>query len=233
MDLNARLSLIQLYCLDADWQKALAVTESFLRIAPDDHVVALLKNNILAENKREQVLQGKMSPLPYAQHHFSRLQQQLLQNYLADHHDALMADFDTLIQETDFVAKITTYDERVLQETWIDSDFRLASVLEIFVQDSYNWLPLNAVSSIAFWDHEILTDVLWRRAHITLRDGERIAAFVPARYPTERHQTDLIKLNKMTEWQEIEGLPLAKGQKMLTSGETDIALLDVRTIQRD
>lgn len=230
--MDARLALIQSYCLNADWQKALNLTKTSLQLNPDDHINALLKNNIIGEIQRQKVLLGELPPFSYSNYDTPTLQLQLLQNYLHANYSVLVGEFDDLIQETDFQATITTYDKNIHQDTWIDSDFRFASILEVFIQENYYWLPLNAIKSIAFWDHEVLTDILWRRAHIILQDDSSIAAFIPARYPTHQDLPDLFKLNKMTQWQEIEGLPLAYGQKMLTSGATDIALLDIKSIQR-
>lgn len=99
------------------------------------------------------------------------------------------------------------------------------------MQDQYFWLPLNAISSISFWENEILTDILWRRAEIKLKNNENLAVFIPARYPTTNQTSDNIKLNKTTEWQDVQGLSMASGQKMLTSGYTDIAFLDIKKIQ--
>lgn len=98
------------------------------------------------------------------------------------------------------------------------------------MQDQYFWLPLNAISSISFWKNEILTDILWRRAEIKLKNNENFAVFIPARYPIQNQTSDDIKLNKITEWKEVQGLSIASGQKMLTSGYTDIAFLDIKKI---
>lgn len=230
MDFNARLFLAQLYCLNAEWDKAISITESFLKLQPNNDVVILLKNNIINEIERNKVFCGTKLPQAYQNHPFNPLQLLMLQSHLNDCCDELLPCFDKLIQDLEFDASITTYDDCVHKDVWVDSDFRLSSVLEVFMQDQYFWLPLNAISSISFWKNEILTDILWRRAEIKLKNNENFAVFIPARYPIQNQTSDDIKLNKITEWKEVQGLSIASGQKMLTSGYTDIAFLDIKKI---
>lgn len=231
MDFNARLFLVQLYCLDADWDKALSITESFLKLQPNNDVVVLLKHNIINEIERNKVFCGTKTPQAYHNSPFNPLQLLMLQSYLNNRHDELLPYFDKLIQDLEFDASIITYNDCIHKDVWVDSDFRLVSVLEVFMQDQYFWLPLNAISSISFWENEILTDILWRRAEIKLKNNENLAVFIPARYPTTNQTSDNIKLNRTTEWQDVQGLSMASGQKMLTSGYTDIAFLDIKKIQ--
>ena len=231
MDLDARLLLIQLWCLNADWQKALSTTEGFLKIHTDNHVQSLLKNNILAEIHRQQAFASAELPYTYNNYKFNSLQLNLFQKFNKHNYNLLSKDFEILIDTIKARGTITTYQERFQEQLWIDSDFRLSSILEIFIQDNYYWLPMNAILSIKFWQHEILTDILWRRAQISLQDNTQIAAFVPARYPIISNCPHNIKMNKTTQWDEVMGLAYAQGQKVLTSGEQDVAILDIDKIE--
>lgn len=239
MDLNARLALIQYYCLDADWQQALNTTNNFLTIQNDSHVKTLLKKNILCEIQRKKVFQNSELPSTYPNTTFHRNQTLLLQAFY-DNNETIVNTFNQLIDECNFWATITTYNKQIHQDFWIDSDFRLSSVLEIFVDTHYYWLPTNNIHSIHFWRHEVLTDILWRRAKITLQNQQEISAFIPARYPIlipARYPiltevSDDIKQNKRTQWEQLSTLSWANGQKTLTSGDVDIALLDIDVIVR-
>ncbi|MBE9578304.1 MULTISPECIES: type VI secretion system accessory protein TagJ [Moraxella] len=231
MNLNARLALIQCYCLEADWQKALNTTDNFLKIHNDPHVKSLLKQNILCEIQRDEVFKNTKAPLAYPDTAFHDNQTLLLQAFYGDN-DNIVDIFSQLIDECDFWATIATYDEQNYQDSWIDSDFRLSSVFEIFVDAHYYWLPANNIRSIHFWRHEVLTDILWRRAKITLQNQQEISAFIPARYPILTEVSEDIKQNKRTQWEQISKLSWANGQKTLTSGDVDIPLLDIDVITR-
>lgn len=231
MNLNARLALIQCYCLEADWQKALSTTDNFLKIHNDSHVKSLLKQNILCEIQRDKIFKNNNTPSPYPNTTFHHNQTLLLQAFY-DSNENMIDTFNQLINECDFWATITTYDKQTHQGLWIDSDFRLSSIFEIFIDDHYYWLSINDIQSIYFWRHEVLTDILWRRAKITLQNQKEISAFIPARYPILNDLSEDMKQNKLTQWQQISELSWANGQKTLTSGDMDIPLLDIDMITR-
>lgn len=226
MNLNARLALIQCYCLDADWQKTLSTTDNFLKIHNDPHIKSLLKQNILCKIQQDAVFKNTKAPLAYPDTVFNGNQNLLLQAFY-DSNDNMVVIFRQLIDECDFWATVTTYDEQSYQDSWIDSDF-----FEIFVDANYYWLPTNNIQSIHFWRHEVLTDILWRRAKITLQNQQQIPAFIPARYPILTEVSEDIKQNKRTQWEQMSKLSWANGQKTLTSSDVDIPLLDIDVITR-
>lgn len=226
MNLNARLELIQYYCLNADWQKALSTTDGFLKIKHDPHVKSLLRQNILCEAQREKIFRGHETASPYPNTTLNNNQSSLLQAFYGNHNDMINL-FNQVINDHNFNMCITTYDGQTYQDLWIDSDFRLASILEVFIEDQYYWLSMKNIQSIHFWKHEVLTDVLWRRAKITLQNQQEFSAFIPARYPILTEVSEDIKQNKLTQWEQISGLSWANGQKTLTSGDTDVSLLDI------
>lgn len=231
MDIEARLALVQMYCLDANWEKALQLTDVVLKLRPDNHIEKLLKNNILCEIQRSQIFSGKQLPTIYCDDDFCCEQMQLLQQYHAHNHDRLLQIFEPLAKKASCCATIVTKSGENYHDDWLDSDFRLASIVEVFLQNQYYWLPLKSIRKIDFWQVEILTDKLWLRAKIQLINGDNFAAFIPARYPTSQNHSDEIKYCQITSWQEILGLPIAFGQKVITSGITDIALLDINYIE--
>ena len=211
--------------------KALNTTHSFLKIHNSSHVKSLLRQNILCEMKRDEVFKNTEAPIAYPGTAFHNNQVLLLQAFY-DKNDNIVDTFSQLIDTCDFFATITTYDKQSHRDSWIDSDFRLSSVFEIFLDSNYYWLSTNDIQSIHFWRHEVLTDILWRRAKITLRNQQEISGFIPARYPILTEVSENIKQNKRTQWEQISKLSWANGPKTLTSGDMDISLLDIDVITR-
>ena len=77
-----------------------------------------------------------------------------------------------------------------------------------------------------------LRDLVWAPAHLTLANGGETVALVPTRYPGSGGEGDgALQLSRKTEWLEIgpeqyRGL----GQRILTTSDAELGLLEVREI---
>ncbi len=119
---------------------------------------------------------------------------------------------------------------------WLaDSDSRLGPVLEVMIEGRYFWVPLERIITITIEKPVDLRDVVWLPAHFTWTNGGEHYGVIPARYPASYHSDDpLFALSRKTAWRDCgEGLFLGLGQKILTTDQSDYALLDVRAIQFD
>lgn len=66
MDLNLRLSLVQSYLLQANWQQALKTIQGYLKLNPnDEQSKALLLNNIDCEIQRQRLFNNELSVQGY------------------------------------------------------------------------------------------------------------------------------------------------------------------------
>ena len=237
MDLNLRLSLIQLYILDINWSSALKTTQGYLKLNPtDEQSKTLFLSNIECEIQRHKVFSNIAQAMPYPEcsNEIIKFQQSLLHDYFNNTAEQVLADkftkfIDSLAYELTIKIKVSK-NNTIYQGLWLDTDMRTACVLELFCQGQYYWLPFADIKRIIFKDNEILTDVIWRRANIELMNGQITAGFVPARYAALENVelSDEIKYSKLTQWQEINGLTIALGQKVLSNGEEDVSLLDIQ-----
>lgn len=242
MDLNLRLSLIQLYALEGNWQQALKTMQGYLKLNPtDEQSKTLLLSNIECEIKRQQVFNGQEAPVGYpsANQAVIDFQQSLLDDYHKQQSPTVINErFLAFVDGLDFSLNIDVNQTKkpselkTYQGVWLDTDMRVACILELFLQGSYYWLPLSDIQRIVFKDSEVMTDIIWRRAEIELINGDVTSGFVPARYVmTDSAQLlDDIKYARLTQWQEINGMTIGQGQKVWSNGELDVAMLDIKYV---
>jgi len=117
---------------------------------------------------------------------------------------------------------------------WIaDADPRLGPVLEAVLDGTYYWVPLQHVAEIKIDPPADLRDQVWLPVNFTWTNGGTSIGFVPSRYPSSATAADpLLALARRTEWQERgapdDGWALGLGQRMFTTGDADVALMDLR-----
>lgn len=236
MNLDLRLELIQYYCIDGNWEKALKTVDQYLKInLKDEQSKYLFKNNILCEIKRLNTLTNidQINFYTSEDQKISDLQHKIFELFtkntpIADIENKFLSGFD----EYQSYLKIQLHDKRILEGLWIDTDHRFSFIIEIFISDQYYWLPLMQIEKVIFKTNEYLSDTLWRRAEIFLKNGQQIAGFIPARYPITCHEkiSDEIKQNKETIWTNKGSLSIGQGQKTWTNSSDDIGLLDIDMI---
>ena len=119
---------------------------------------------------------------------------------------------------------------------WIaDADPRLGPVLEAVIDGTYYWLPLQHVAEAVIEAPVDLRDQVWLPATFTWTNGGKTIGFIPTRYPGSATAADpLLAMARRTEFIETgdpdSGWALGLGQRMLTTGDADIALLDLRRL---
>jgi type VI secretion system protein ImpE len=114
-----------------------------------------------------------------------------------------------------------------------DSDGLFASVLEVFAQGAYLWVPLEQVATLAMNPPKFTRDLLWVQARLEVRDGPSGEVFLPALYPgSHEHPDDQVKLGRRTDWQSQDNGPVrAVGVRVFDVGEEDVGLLEWRELQ--
>ena len=118
---------------------------------------------------------------------------------------------------------------------WIaDADPRLGPVLEAMLDGTYYWIPMQHVAGLAIEQPVDLRDQVWLPANFTWTNGGESIGFIPARYPGSATADPALAMGRRTEWRDVgEGeaawaLPL--GQRMFTTGEAELPLLDLRSL---
>jgi type VI secretion system protein ImpE len=111
-----------------------------------------------------------------------------------------------------------------------DGDDCLGSVLEVFAQGKYFWVPLEEVGSVAMNAPRFPRDLMWIPAHLELQKGDAGAVFLPALYAGTEQATDVqLKLGRMTEWRG-DTLVRGVGMKEFFVGSEPTSILDWRNL---
>ena len=117
-----------------------------------------------------------------------------------------------------------------------DADPRIGARLEVFAAGSYLWLPFAHITSIRMESPKRLRDLIWIPA--ILKTGPKCGGLdlgevmIPALTPLAfRHSDNSIRLGRQTVWEQIEGMAVPAGQKMLLVDGEEFPILEVRTLE--
>jgi len=96
-------------------------------------------------------------------------------------------------------------------------------------------VPVSRLIRIEIEKPADLRDFVWTPATLTLENGAANVALIPTRYPgSERESDNALRLARATDWREQAGGAWhGVGQRMLTTDQSEVALLDVRVIALD
>jgi type VI secretion system protein ImpE len=118
-------------------------------------------------------------------------------------------------------------------EDFRDADDRVGSVLEIFMQERYVWLPFAHIKRLEIAPPAQLRDLLWARIRIETVSGLNGEAFVPVVYAgSESHSDDRVKLGRVTEWKDIgNDLVVPAGMRLFLVDGEDRGLFESKVIK--
>lgn len=229
---NLRLKLLQLYCVAGQWQQAEKTLNQYLKLNPTDQQTrTLFFGNIACELKRLEVYAANSPAISYiVDHQHIVTQQKIMQQLQAP--NTLNNLFLELHEQVQPNFLIQLNDATQIQDEFIDTDIRISHVFEIFEENRYTWVSLADIESVQFKPTEILTDLIWRRTEILLKNKQRIACFVPVRYPftEQQHLEDTLLYARSTNWENLGDFTVALGQKTLSNTIQDIGILDIANI---
>ena len=231
---DLRIFLFQLYCVQGEWMKASTQLDVLLELDPSSKpMVETYREALRCEALRREVFDGKRSPLVLG----------APQDWLALMIEALRVDAEG---RPDAAAELRA---RALEGApatsgklddvafaWLaDADSRLGPVVEAIVNGKYYWVPISRLMRIEIDKPADLRDFVWTPATLTLENGAVNVALIPTRYPgTERETDNALRLARATDWREQPGGAWhGVGQRMLTTDQSELALLDVRVIAFD
>lgn len=230
-DARLRIFLFQLLAVLGHWERA----ATNLDVASSLDVSALAmaqtyRQAILCELLRQQVFQGKKSPMVLGQPDpwLGLLIESLLRGGRGDAAAAAGLRDQALEQAPESPG---TLDSRAF--SWIaDADSRLGPVLEVIVNGRYYWVPFARITRAVIEAPTDLRDFVWMPAHLAFDNGGETVALIPARYAGSESSDDgQIVLGRKTTWQEMEpGVFHGLGQRLLATNEGEHALMDVREI---
>ena len=231
---DLRIFLFQLYCVQGEWIKAGTQLEVLLELDPSSKpMVETYREALRCEALRREVFDGKRSPLVLG----------APQDWLAMMIEALRVDAEG---RPDAAAELRARALDAAPATsgklddapfeWLaDADGRLGPVIEAIINGKYYWVPVSRLIRIEIEKPADLRDFVWAPATLTLENGAANVALIPTRYPgTEREDDASLRLARATDWREQPGGAFhGVGQRMLTTDQAEVALLDVRVIALD
>jgi len=122
-------------------------------------------------------------------------------------------------------------------ESLVDADPRIGARLEVFAAGQYTWIPFEHIASVRMGPPKQLRDLLWAPAMVRVGPGfrglELGEVLLPALTPlAARHADDLVRLGRLTEWQELDdGTQAPIGQKLLLVDGEEFPILEVRELE--
>ena len=230
-DARARIFLFQFLTVEGDWDRAAkqlalcAQTEA--EAVP---LAAVYAPAIEAEKTRDEVFAGRRQPTFFGRP----------ADWTAGLVHALKLDADghgeaatrTRLEALEAADALPgTIDGRPFE--WLaDADARLGPVLELVIEGTYHWMPLEHVARLKLIEPTDLRDLVWMEAELTLTNGGQMAVLAPTRYPGAHRSADsAIRLARRTDWREIgEGAYAGEGQRMFATDSEDLAMMNVREI---
>lgn len=116
---------------------------------------------------------------------------------------------------------------------WIaDADSRLGPVLEVLVNGNYYWVPWHRISRLVLEPPSDVRDLVFVPAQFTWTNGGEALGLIPTSYVGTQSADDAaLRMGRKTIWQELdEATFVGIGQRVLTTNNTEVGLLDVREI---
>jgi len=226
-----RIFLFQLLAVDKQWTRAMNQLKVCGELdAGTLAMVNTYREALQCEVLREAVFNGQTTPIVFGKP----------QTWVAHLVEALQADargdhaLATHLREQALEAAPTTSGTLNGEPfEWLaDADSRLGPVLEVIINGRYGWLPFASVAKIEFDEPADLRDMVRLPASLTFANGGGTVALVPTRYaPMPDDADNLLRLSRRTDWLESSpGQYQGLGQRLLTTDQTELGLLDVRTV---
>lgn len=114
-----------------------------------------------------------------------------------------------------------------------DLDDLLAPVFEVLTSNGkYYWIPIERVESIEFRPPARPRDLLWRRAHMIVRDGPDGEVFLPVLYAGSAAEADdRLRLGRSTDWRGDSDAPIrGLGQRTFLVGDEPRPVLELQDL---
>lgn len=230
-DAKLRIFLFQLLCVLGDWKRA--ITQLKLSAEMDEAATMMAKTYreaIICEVYRDKVFSGEKTPLIFGEPEEWLALLIQAQKLLADGRVDQAADLRAKAFDVAPAMSGTVNGETF---EWIaDADMRLGPVLEVIVNGRYFWLPFSQISRLEIDEPTDLRDSVWTAGTLTVANGGEVAVLIPTRYSgTADNGDDVARLARWTMWEDKgQETFVGTGQRVLTTDQSDIALMDVREL---
>lgn len=230
-DTGFRVFLFQLLCVLGQWERALTQLQVLAGLDASSMMLARIFQQVInCEVLRAEVFQGKRTPIIFGDP-MEWIGLLIQANELAakGNAQAAIALRDQALEAAP--ASAGKVNEQPFE--WIaDADPRLGPLLEVILEGRYYWVPFCRIKRIYMEPPSDLRDLVWMPAQFVWANGGEAAGHIPTRYATTESQSDdALRLSRKTAWTELaEGYSTGLGQRLLTTDQADVPLLECRTI---
>ncbi len=230
-DAKLRVFLFQLLCVLGEWKRAITQLKVCAELDPENLQMAQsYREAIICELVREKVFKGEKAPMIFGkpQDWMALLIQALEPLNRGDTAAAARLRAQAFDQAPALAGQV---DGQAF--AWIaDADMRLGPVLELVMNGNYYWVPFTTIKKLNFEEPVDLRDRVWTPVQVTWQNGGQVVGFVPTRYPDPANDAE--KLANITNWQDLgDETYTGTGQRLLTTDQGDLALMDIREIVLD
>lgn len=231
-DPGGRMFLFQLLAVVGEWDKAKTHLAALAKLSPQAQMLAVVyhqameaevtRANVFAGRERAAILRGAWAEgIAEALQHYA-----MGDGTKGD--EARDRAFDN--------APDTPGEIDGARFEWIaDADTRFGPSFEAIVQGRYGLIAFSEIERIESEGPKDLRDTVWYPVQLALRDGQSVAALLPARYPGSEEAHDAkARLGQMTSWSEGPSGAVGMGQHLFTlsTGE-ERGLLTIRSLVFD
>lgn len=227
-DLSARLVLIDLYCLQEQFEKADNQAETAGRLHPTEGVgLALLRGRIRGMHARAKwFADGALPSFPGGPTPCDEIALKLGLEAKAGR------DAAGLLEELEAArGEVSVSWNGSPAGDFRDLDDRLPHAIEALTDGgAYLWVDLSKIRSIEFEPQKRPLDLAYRQASLELLDGSTAEVLVPAIYPGST-ASDGLKLGRSTDWVEENGIVTGRGQRSFLVGEEEHGIHEAETIE--
>jgi len=226
-DPAARTFYFELLSLSGDLERA---TKQLEVLANSDwgSGAALYLGAIQAEKERRQFFHRGPRPRVLCETSYANIYLEAVEHYTAGDSAAAAALLEGA-PERALRGKMNNTDIAELS----DSHDLLAPFLEVVMENHYAWVPWEAIQSLTIPEPRYLRDTLWAPASVTLHSGDHGEVLVFALYvDSHLQQEEEVKLGRRTIWEtNPAGFTVAYGQKVISVGDIDCSILEMRTLE--
>jgi type VI secretion system protein ImpE len=222
-----RTFYFELLCLAGELDRARKQLEVVAESGTWGSGADIYKGALVAESERRQFFHGGPRPHVLGSPAYASVYLEAVEHYAAGNASATA---ELLEKANDRLLHGTLNGAEIQELT--DSHDLLGPFLEVIMENHYAWVPWEAVQSLVIPEPRYLRDTIWAPASLTLHSGGQGEVLVFALYPDSHLQAEDIKLGRRTIWEtNPAGFTIAYGQKVIATGEHDIPILEMRTLE--
>ena len=231
-DANSRIFMFQLLAAMGNWERALTQLNVAAEMDSGAQLMAQTCRELInCEHFRESVFKGERTPLVFGEPEqwVATLIQSLGPAAAGQGEDAAGLAAAAFEKAAPIAGSIDGE-----KFSWMaDADMRLGPATEVIVNGKYYWVAFQNIAEISIQEPVDLRDLVWLPAEFKWKNGGESVAFIPARYPINTRDDQLL-LARKTVWNDLGGdFFVGEGQRLLSTDKGEYPLLEVRHIVFD